>query len=43
MALPFTLINILRQKENYENSNISPFKNIIFQNPSKRNQNPSIL
>jgi hypothetical protein len=30
MALPFTLISILRQKENYENSNISPCKNIIF-------------
>jgi hypothetical protein len=30
MALPFTLKSILRQKENYENSNISPWKNIIF-------------
>jgi hypothetical protein len=24
VALPFTLKNILRQKKNYENSNISP-------------------
>jgi hypothetical protein len=32
VALPFTLESILRQKKkNYENSNISPFKNIIFQ------------
>jgi hypothetical protein len=31
VALPFTLkISILRQKKNYENSNISPCKNIIF-------------
>jgi len=28
------------QKKNYENSNISPCKNIIFKKPSKRNQNP---
>jgi hypothetical protein len=41
MALPFTLKNILRQEKNYENSNISPCKNIIFQKSSKRNQNPS--
>jgi hypothetical protein len=34
MALPFTLKNILRQKKNYENSNISPCKNIIFQKSS---------
>jgi hypothetical protein len=27
---PFTLKGILRQKENYGNSNISPCKNIIF-------------
>jgi hypothetical protein len=39
-ALPFTLKNILRQK-NYENSNISPCKNIIFKKSSKRNQNAS--
>jgi len=30
VALPFTLKSILRQKKNYENSNISPCKNIIF-------------
>jgi hypothetical protein len=28
VALPFTLKNILRQKNNYENSNISPCQNI---------------
>jgi hypothetical protein len=28
--MPFTLKSILRQKKNYENSNISPCKNIIF-------------
>jgi hypothetical protein len=39
MALPKS---ILRQKKNYENSNISPCKNIIFKKPSKKNQNPSI-
>ncbi len=41
--LPFTLKKyILRQKKNYENSNISPCKNIIFKKKaSKRNQNPS--
>jgi hypothetical protein len=34
--------NILMQKKkNYENSNISPCKNIMFQKSSKRNQNPS--
>ncbi len=41
MALPFTLKSILRQKKNYGNSNIAPCKNIIFQKPSKRNQNPT--
>jgi hypothetical protein len=41
MALPFTLEGILRQKKNYENSNISPCKNRIFKESSKRNQNPS--
>jgi hypothetical protein len=41
VALPFTLKSILRQKKNYGNSNISPYKNIIFQKSSKRNQNPS--
>jgi hypothetical protein len=30
VALPFTLKLILRQKKNYENSNISPCKYIIF-------------
>jgi hypothetical protein len=33
--------SIARQKKNYENSNISPCKNIIFKKSSKRNQNPS--
>jgi hypothetical protein len=28
-------------KKHYENSNISPCKNIIVKNSSKRNQNPS--
>jgi hypothetical protein len=42
MALPVTLKGILlRQKENDENSNIPPCKNIIFKKSSKRNQNPS--
>jgi hypothetical protein len=44
VALPFTLKSILRQKKNYENSNISSCKNIIFpqkKTPHKRNQNPS--
>jgi hypothetical protein len=36
MALPITFKNILRQKKNYGNSNISPCKNIIFRkNPLK--------
>jgi hypothetical protein len=30
VALPFTVKSILRQKKNYENSNISACKNIIF-------------
>jgi len=30
VAMPFTLKNILRKTKNYENSNISPCKNIIF-------------
>ncbi len=30
VALPITLISILRQKKNYGNSNISQYKNIIF-------------
>jgi hypothetical protein len=41
VALPFTLKNILRQKRNYGNSNISPCKKYNLQNPLKRNQNPS--
>jgi hypothetical protein len=43
VALPFTLqkVSIFRQKKNYENSNISPCKNIIFKNnPLKENENP---
>jgi hypothetical protein len=31
----------LREKKNCGNSNISPCKNIIFKESSKRNQNPS--
>jgi hypothetical protein len=30
VALPFTLKSILKQKKNYENSNISRCKNIMF-------------
>jgi hypothetical protein len=41
VALPFTLKGILRQKKNYENSNISPCKNINFEKSSKENQTPS--
>jgi len=42
VALPFILKNILTwQKKNYQNSNISPCKNIIFKKSSKRNQNSS--
>jgi len=41
VALPFTFKNMLMQKKNYGNSNISPGKNIIFKKSSKRNQNPS--
>jgi len=40
-AWPFTVKDILRQKNSYENLNISPCKNIIFEKSSKRNQNPS--
>jgi hypothetical protein len=40
-GLAITLKSILRQKKNHGNSNISPFKNIVFQKSSKRNQNPS--
>jgi len=39
VALPFILKSIFfGKKKNYENSNISPSKNIIFQKSSKRNQ-----
>jgi hypothetical protein len=41
VALPFTLKSILRQKKNYEHSNIWPCKNIILKTSSKRNQNLS--
>jgi hypothetical protein len=30
VALPFTFKSILRQAKKYGNSNVSPFKNIIF-------------
>ncbi len=41
MPLPFTLKSILRQKNNYGNSNISLCKNLIFQKSStKKTQNP---
>jgi len=40
VALSFRFKNILKQKENYESSNISPCKNIISKKSSKRNQNP---
>jgi hypothetical protein len=36
VALPFILKSILRQKKNYENSNISPCKNI----PNLQKKNP---
>jgi hypothetical protein len=39
--LPFTLKSILRQKKNYENSNISPCKKYNLPKSSKRIQNPS--
>jgi hypothetical protein len=35
------LKGILRQKKSYENSNISPCKNVVFKKSSKRNQNHS--
>jgi hypothetical protein len=41
VALPFTLKSIARQKKNYGNSNISPWKNIIFKKASIRNKNAS--
>jgi len=36
--LDFTLKRTLRQKKNYENSNISPCQNIILKNPLKETQ-----
>jgi hypothetical protein len=36
VALPFTLKDILMQKKNYENSNISSCKNIIFKKSPKK-------
>jgi hypothetical protein len=36
MALPFTLKSILWQKENYENSKVSPSKNIILKKSAKK-------
>jgi hypothetical protein len=37
VALPFAFVkNILRQRKNYENSNISPCKNIIIKKSSKK-------
>ncbi len=40
VALPLTLKNILRQKiQNYENSNVSPWKNIIRKKSFKINPN----
>jgi hypothetical protein len=41
VALPFTLKGMLMQKKNYENSNISPCKTIIFKKILLKNQNPS--
>jgi hypothetical protein len=35
--------SILRQKKNYENSNISPCKNIIFKKFSKQKRKTKIL
>jgi hypothetical protein len=44
VALPFIFKNIFfGKKKNYENSNISPCKNIIFQKSSKRNQDITTL
>jgi hypothetical protein len=41
VALPFTIKSILMTIKNYGNSNISPGKVIIFEESSKRKQNPS--
>jgi hypothetical protein len=41
MPLLFTLKSILRQKKHYGNLYILPCKNVIFEKPLKRNQNPS--
>jgi hypothetical protein len=37
----YILKGILRQKKNYENSNISPCKNVILKKSSKKSQNLS--
>jgi len=37
----YILKGILRQKKNYENTNISPCKNVIFKKSSKKSQNTS--
>jgi hypothetical protein len=41
VALSFILKTVLRQKKTFEDSNISPSKNIILKKSFKRNQNPS--
>jgi hypothetical protein len=41
VTLSFTWKCTLRQKKNHGNSNISPWKNIIFKKNSTRNQNLS--
>jgi hypothetical protein len=42
VTLPFILESILRQKKTYGNSNILPFKDIIFKKKTlKETQNPS--
>jgi hypothetical protein len=43
MALPFTLKGSLKQKHNNANSNISPFKNIIFKKSFKKPKSYKIL
>jgi hypothetical protein len=40
-GLAIHITKCLKAKEELGNSNISPCKNIIFKNSSKRNQNPS--
>jgi hypothetical protein len=43
VALPFTLKSILRQKKNYGNSNISPYKNIILKKSLKPKKKSFII